>query len=214
VRTMSFMLWAEPVRAPGTTANRPTSPVVQSSLIHVECRAIFRSSLTQWTVDPLLNEQSIEPPVSMSKKWHGGETINLHFPMWCCRGAGGKFPSPHAQEKARQRRIIFLLGTDRLGRDLLSRLIYGAQISLTVGLLGVAVSFTLGILIGDLFGLVEDSGDLGGHVNLANTAALDTRLLAELGLDRQGYSGWFNKAGKSWKSKNIPSGPLSLALAA
>ena len=56
---MSFMLWAEPVRAPGTTANRPTSPVVQSSLIHVECCAIFRSSL--------FNEQSIGPRVSMSK---------------------------------------------------------------------------------------------------------------------------------------------------
>jgi peptide/nickel transport system permease protein len=47
---------------------------------------------------------------------------------------------------------LFLLGTDRLGRDMLSRIIYGARISLTVGLIGVAVSFTLGILIGGIAG--------------------------------------------------------------
>ena len=47
---------------------------------------------------------------------------------------------------------FFLLGTDRLGRDVLSRIIYGARISLTIGLLGVAFSFILGIVIGGLAG--------------------------------------------------------------
>jgi peptide/nickel transport system permease protein len=47
---------------------------------------------------------------------------------------------------------FFALGTDRLGRDVMSRIIYGARISLTIGLLGVAFSFLLGIVIGGLAG--------------------------------------------------------------
>ncbi|GLS17537.1 peptide ABC transporter permease [Labrys miyagiensis] len=48
----------------------------------------------------------------------------------------------------------FLLGTDKLGRDMLSRIIYGARISLTVGLLGIAVSFSIGLTLGGLAGYV------------------------------------------------------------
>ena len=46
----------------------------------------------------------------------------------------------------------FLLGSDRLGRDVLSRILYGSRISLTIGLLGIAMSFVLGITIGGLAG--------------------------------------------------------------
>ncbi len=47
---------------------------------------------------------------------------------------------------------MFLLGTDRLGRDMLSRLIYGARISLTIGLVGVTLSYLIGITIGGIAG--------------------------------------------------------------
>jgi len=47
---------------------------------------------------------------------------------------------------------LFLLGTDRLGHDMLSRIIYGARISLTIGLLGIILSFTLGLTFGGLAG--------------------------------------------------------------
>ncbi len=47
---------------------------------------------------------------------------------------------------------LFLLGTDRLGRDVLSRTTYGARISLTIGIFGVTMSFLLGIIIGGIAG--------------------------------------------------------------
>jgi peptide/nickel transport system permease protein len=46
----------------------------------------------------------------------------------------------------------FLLGGDQLGRDILSRIIYGARISLTVGVTAVLLSGTLGVLLGLLAG--------------------------------------------------------------
>ena len=47
---------------------------------------------------------------------------------------------------------LFLLGTDRLGRDMLSRIVYGTRVSLTIGLVGIALSFSLGIMLGGVAG--------------------------------------------------------------
>jgi peptide/nickel transport system permease protein len=54
---------------------------------------------------------------------------------------------------------FYLLGADRLGRDVLSRIIHGAQVSLTIGLIGVALSLVLGLLLGGV------SGYFGGWVD-------------------------------------------------
>ena len=47
---------------------------------------------------------------------------------------------------------LFLLGTDRLGRDVLSRIIYGSRISLTIGLVGITLSFFMGMIVGGIAG--------------------------------------------------------------
>ena len=59
---------------------------------------------------------------------------------------------------------LFLLGTDRLGRDVLSRIFYGARISLTIGLLGIAISFALGLVIGGA------AGYFGGWTDTSSSA--------------------------------------------
>ena len=52
-----------------------------------------------------------------------------------------------------------LLGTDEQGRDQFSRLVYGGRISLSIGLIGIAISFPLGMLVGGI------SGYFGGWVD-------------------------------------------------
>ena len=54
---------------------------------------------------------------------------------------------------------IFLLGTDEQGRDLFSRILHGSRTSLTIGLIGVAMSLTLGITLGGI------SGFFGGYID-------------------------------------------------
>ena len=80
-------------------------------------------------------------------------------------------PYPHDEVNIVDRMQVpsrrYLLGTDQLGRDLLSRLIFGAQISLTVGLAATAVNVVVAVLIGG------PSGFFGGRLDLAAQRFVD-----------------------------------------
>ena len=80
---------------------------------------------------------------------HGSEHTTLGFITTDLHLFGLKDPNE----------VLLLLGADHRGRDEFSRVIYGARISLSVGLIGVMMSFVLGVLIGGL------SGYLGGTVD-------------------------------------------------
>jgi peptide/nickel transport system permease protein len=55
---------------------------------------------------------------------------------------------------------IFLFGTDRIGRDILSRTMYASRLSLSIGLVGVFLSFLIGIIMGGI------SGYFGGAIDI------------------------------------------------
>jgi peptide/nickel transport system permease protein len=72
--------------------------------------------------------------------------LDRHF--FGARAANGKTPAS-----------FFLFGADKYGRDVLSRLIYGSRISLSIGIVSIIVTFILGAAIGGV------SGYLGGPVD-------------------------------------------------
>ncbi len=84
--------------------------------------------------------------------------------------AGDEFFLPDAVRKLEKPSLEHPFGTDRLGRDVLSRTIWGARISLMIGL----VAITVGITFGALFGII--SGYVGGFVDSSIQRGVDMLL--------------------------------------
>ena len=111
-------------------------------------------------------------------------TVDTTTPMplrFFCEGAeyriAGLIPSDTHLFCAPQGATVFLWGSDRLGRDVFSRILYGAQLSLTVGIIGITVSFILGIFFGAM------AGYFGGKTDWTINRAIEIlRSLPELPL--------------------------------
>lgn len=66
-------------------------------------------------------------------------------------------PLPNVEQEREERPapvepVFLLLGADRYGHDLLSRIIYGSRISLSIGLVAICITFILGVVIGGISG--------------------------------------------------------------
>ncbi len=97
-------------------------------------------------------------PVSYKKTWVIDESVII--PLRFFNGGDpyklwGLFRSNlHLIGPVNAKDPFYFLGADKSGRDVFSRIIYSARVSLTVGLVGVAISLTIGILVGGVSGLV------------------------------------------------------------
>ena len=70
------------------------------------------------------------------------------------------YEEPHLVDRLQGPSIRYLLGTDQLGRDFLSRIIHGARISITVGLAATSLNVVVAVLLGGISGFVGGKPDL------------------------------------------------------
>jgi peptide/nickel transport system permease protein len=114
-------------------------------------------------VGPFVYGFSYKLDMSNLKREYAPDLNKVERLRFFCRGDPyrfwGKIPGDWHLVCPAENGTFFLMGTDRLGRDLFSRILYGARVSLTVGLLGIAVSFVLGIILGGI------SGYYGGWID-------------------------------------------------
>jgi peptide/nickel transport system permease protein len=103
-------------------------------------------------------------PVTLRMEWttDPGRKVRVHFftPGEAYRVLGLFETNVHLLGAADPGQRIFLLGSDRLGRDQWSRIMRGTQTSMTVGLVAVTLSVFFGVLLGGI------SGYFGGVVDL------------------------------------------------
>ena len=78
-----------------------------------------------------------------------------------------RFEEIHLRDRLQAPSAAYLLGTDHVGRDLLSRLIHGARLSLTAGLAATALTVVVAVLIGGTTGFI------GGRLDLVTQRFVD-----------------------------------------
>jgi peptide/nickel transport system permease protein len=102
-------------------------------------------------------------PVTLRMEWTADPTRKVHVSFFAhgytYRTLGLFETSTHLIVSSSPGQRIFLLGSDRLGRDQWSRIMHGTQTSMTVGLVAVTLSVILGVILGGISGYVGGVAD-------------------------------------------------------
>jgi len=139
-------------------ANCPPMPV-RFSLEH---GGFYAPLLTQKTDEVTLRKYYVQDGDKVLKLgfFVEGEAYRLLGLIPCRTHLFGADPSANGWTSDKQRIGFLLMGGDKYGRDILSRLFHGARVSLSVGLVGIAVTFVLGLTIGGISGYISGRTDL------------------------------------------------------
>ena len=106
-------------------------------------------------------------PVTLKKSWTHNPEVKIPIRFFT-RGFEydflGIIPTDRhllslGTENAGNRHDIYLLGTDKLGRDLWARIVHGTRVSMTIGLVGVAIALVLGVSLGGISGFYGGATD-------------------------------------------------------
>jgi peptide/nickel transport system permease protein len=119
-----------------------------------------------WSIRPHVESMVVKrDPISLSATYEADPARKIYLSLF---GQGqpytmwGIFQADrHLLAAADPAERFYLLGTDRLGRDVLSRVIHGSRVSMSIGLLGVSISLVIGVFLGGI------SGYYGGFVDTA-----------------------------------------------
>lgn len=105
------------------------------------------------------------PPVWYPESWRPYKSVTAAKREDSLPGGDGGSPGSNGRPESAKREVSrwntpHFLGTDKLGRDVLCRMLWGGRVSLSVGIVAVAIYVTIGIIVGALAGYFRGFWDL------------------------------------------------------